>query len=183
MAGFENSVLLAKNVNFDIAALPAHFGIVDAAGKILIGTGQTAPNPEIVANTLTPGAGITITNGVGTITIAASTGGFIWENIGASQTLEAQHGYFCSSGGALSLALPATSSVGDTIKVMLIGSTSWTITQGAGQQIRIANQTTTSGAGGSLGSNQAGDGITLVCQTADSIWQVTDYIGGGFAVV
>ena len=186
MPGFyqnTNSIMFTDNVDFS-KTVGNPSSNMTTAGQVLIATGQTgAGNAEIVANTLTPGAGITITNGVGTITIAASTGAFNWLNIGTSQTLVKQTGYFCSSGGALSLALPATSSVGDTIKVMLIGSTSWTITQGAGQQIRIANQTTTSGAGGSLGSNQAGDGITLVCQTADSIWQVTDTVGGGFTVV
>jgi len=177
MAGLENSVLLAKNVNFDIAALPPHLGIVDAEGKILIGTGQTAPNPEIVANTLTPGAGITITNGAGNITIAASTGGFNWLNIGTSQTLVNQTGYFCSSGGALSLALPATSSVGDTIHVVLDGSTSWSVTQAAGQRIRLGNTVSTTGPGGSVSSNARGDSMTLVCQEANNFWTAIDSVG------
>ena len=179
MPGFYKKLMYADNVDFSKTtdttgnASPN----VTAAGELLIGTGQTGVNPEIVANTLTPGAGITITNGVGTITIASSTGGFIWENIGASQSLVKQHGYFCSSGGALSLALPLTSSVGDTIHVVLDGSTSWTITQAAGQRIRFANSVTTTGAGGSIASNARGDSITMVCQTADTFWTVIASVG------
>lgn len=112
----------------------------------------------------------------------SSVGTIIWENIGASQTLVVQHGYFCSSGAALSLALPAASVVGDTIEVTLIGSTSWTITQGVNQQIRIGNLTTTSGVMGSLSSNQAGDCVRLVCQTANLIWLVVSSSGGAFNV-
>lgn len=110
--------------------------------------------------------------------VSTTTGGFTWNNIGASQALVAGNGYFCSSGGALSLSLPIASSVGDTIQVVLNGSTSWTITQGGGQQIRFGNQTTTLGGGGSLASNQQGDSVEIVCMTANTIWCVVDSIGG-----
>lgn len=71
MAGFENQVLVAKNVNFDHLSSPPHNGIVTANGQLLIGS-TTDPNNQIVANTLTPGTGITITNGPGSITIATT---------------------------------------------------------------------------------------------------------------
>ena len=179
MPGFFNKLMYADNVDFSKAADTTGNATanVTAAGELLIGTGQVGANPEIVANTLTPGAGITITNGVGTITIASSTGGFIWENIGASQTLEVQHGYFCSSGGALSLALPSTSSVGDTMHVVLDGSTSWSVTQAAGQRIRLGNTVSTTGPGGSVSSNARGDSMTLVCQEANNFWTAIDSVG------
>ena len=74
MAGFENDVLLLKNINFDYTSVPPHSGIVVANGQVLIGT-TTNPDIAMVANTLTAGTGISITNGPGTITIAASGGG------------------------------------------------------------------------------------------------------------
>ena len=109
--------------------------------------------------------------------VSAKGGGLSWTNIGASQTLAVNTGYFCSSGGALSLALPATSAVGDVIVIVLDGSTSWTITQGAGQQIRLGNQTTTLGVGGSLASTAQGDCIYFVCRTANTLWTVINSIG------
>lgn len=109
--------------------------------------------------------------------VSSTGGGLKWVNIGASQTLEVNTGYFCSSGGALSLALPSSSAVGDVIAVVLDGSTSWTVTQGAGQQMRIGNVQTTSGAGGSIASTASGDTIYFVCRTADTRWVVINSTG------
>lgn len=61
MAGFERDVLLATNMNFDEAAAKPHLGILNAAGKLPIGTGQVAPIPEILGGSITsPGGTITI---------------------------------------------------------------------------------------------------------------------------
>lgn len=101
-----------------------------------------------------------------------------WSAIGASQTLAVQNGYFCTSGAGLSLALPATSEVGDRVRVVLDGSTSWTITQpNAGTQIRMGNTQTTLGVGGSLASTAVGDSVELVCETANARWAVVSSIG------
>lgn len=95
-----------------------------------------------------------------------------WQLISASQTLEVNTGYFCiAPGGALSLQLPATASRGNIIEVTLDGATSWTITQGGGQQIRYNNAQTTAGVGGSLSSTDQGNSIKMVCQT-DLKWNV-----------
>lgn len=61
MAGFENDVLVAANLNFDDAAGPAHLGIITAAGMLPIGTGNLAPTPEILGGSLvSPNSSITI---------------------------------------------------------------------------------------------------------------------------
>lgn len=60
MASFENSVVVAKNLNFDMNSPKPHLGIVNAAGKIPIGTGNSFPTPEILAGSLTsPDSSIT----------------------------------------------------------------------------------------------------------------------------
>lgn len=53
MAGFENSVMVAKNVNFDELGAKPHLGIINAAGLFPIGTGNSSPTPEILAGTIT----------------------------------------------------------------------------------------------------------------------------------
>ena len=61
MAGFENSVLIAKNMNFDQVGPKPHLGIINAAGKLPIGTGNLYPTPEILAGSLiSPGSTISI---------------------------------------------------------------------------------------------------------------------------
>ncbi len=145
-----------------------------ANGQLIIGS--TAGDPA--AATLTAGSGISIANGSNSIIISASASGMSWQVIGASQTLVANNGYFCTTGGALALLLPATSTVGDTIDIVLDGSTSWTITQpNAGTQIRFGNTQTTIGVGGTLASTAQGDSIELICETVNGRWAVVRSIG------
>lgn len=152
-------------------------GVTAAAtnGQLLIGNGT-----GFTLATLTAGANISVTNGAGSVTIAASGGGggggYTWSTITANQSAVAGEGYFVTS-NAVQVALPATSAVGDSFQVSLDGGTSWTITQGAGQQIFIGNTSTTAGAGGSIASTDQGDVVELVCRVADTEWRVVDMIG------
>jgi hypothetical protein len=101
---------------------------------------------------------------------------FVSQAITANQTLAVNNGYYITS-GALSLPLPATSSVGDVIRVTLSGGTSWTITQAAGQSVSVSSATSTTGTGGNLGSTAQGDSVTLECTIANTRWYATSEIG------
>lgn len=132
---------------------------------------------------LVAGANITLTPGANSLTISSTGGGVsTWQVIAASQMLSVNTGYICAGGGALVLQLPAVSVLGDIIEVTLDGSASYQITQGAGQQIRFGGVQTTLGAGGSLMTNVQGDTLRLVCQTANSRWNVLSD-EGNFTVV
>ncbi|MGL5626524.1 MAG: hypothetical protein ACRDDW_03260, partial [Candidatus Rhabdochlamydia sp.] len=112
----------------------------------------------------------TVTGAAGTPANTVSVKGLIfWQVISASQALASNNGYIIT-GGAVSLSLPATSVVGDTVIVVLDTGTSWSITQTGSQQVRLGSSITTSGSGGSLASNAAGDTITLVCTSANTRW-------------
>lgn len=144
---------------------------ISTAGAITFDNAYTFPTADGTAGQ------VLTTNGAGTVTWSTSGEGG-WTAISASQTLAVNNGYFCTGGAGLSLALPATSAVGDTIDVVLDGSTSWTITQpNAGTRIRIGNQQTTLGVGGSLASTAQGDTVRLVCETANARWAVVSMIG------
>lgn len=147
-------------------------------------TGNTggALSPSAGNWNIVGGTGISTAGSGSTLTINANGAGFSWAAITASQALVAEHGYICvSPGGALSLALPGTANVGDAIKVVLDGATSWQITQAAGQQIRVGSLTTTSGAGGSVKSTAQGDSIEIVCRAVGvapaSTWTTLNFIG------
>lgn len=149
------------------------FSAAMANGNLLIG--NTGNNPSIAS--ITPGTGINVTNGAGSITIATTVAPVSWSNINASGTLVVNTGVNCTGGAALSLALPGTSAVGDIIRVVLDGSTSWTITQAANQQIRVGAVTTTLGVGGSVSSIAQGDFIEMVCKTANLVWTAVGFTG------
>jgi len=172
MPGFSNSVMYAENVDFSGGAPVA--AQVTTNGQLLIGS--TAA-PHIKVGTLTAGTGVSIVNGSGSITINAVGGGVSWQTISASQTLSTNNGYICTGGAALALLLPPVSSVGDMIAVTLDGSSSFQITQGAGQTIKLANATTSSGIAGSAASTQQGDTVLLVCSVANLRWNSISELG------
>ena len=144
--------------------------------------GPVGPNASNVVFIVGSGS-ISVTGNPGTNTLTIQDTGITgWNKISTSQMLADNMGYFCTGGGALLLALPATSNVGDQISVALIGSTSWEITQGAGQQITIGNKSTTAGVGGSLTSTAQGDTITMVCYVTNLSWMVISSMGNPIVV-
>jgi hypothetical protein len=142
------------------------------SGQLAIGS--TGADP--VAASLSAGAGITITPGAGSITIATSGGGLTWSVVAAPTTIVVNNGYGANSGGTTAFTLPVTAALGSifTIVGMAVG---WTIAQAAGQEIFFGNTHTTNGVGGSLASTNSGDCITCVCLVANTTWFVTSSIG------
>jgi len=137
-------------------------------GQVLIGSTGNAP---VLAN-LSAGTNISITNGAGTITIAATgLAGIGWNNVsGTSATMVADAGYVANNSGLVTLTLPTTAAFGTFIYVQGFGSGGWTIAQNSGQSIHVGSLSTTVGAGGSLSSTNQYDSITLLCVTANTTW-------------
>lgn len=144
-------------------------------GQLAIGS--TGADPS--AATLTAGTGITITNAAGSITINASGGGFTWTVVtGTTQAGAVNNGYIANNAGLVTVTLPATSAVGDTIAVTGINNaTGWKIAQNAGNTIFFGSSSTTAGVGGSLASTATRDTVELVCMTANATWNVISAIG------
>ena len=174
MPGFVNATLNCENMNFSGTATAT--GQFNANGQIIIG-GVAAPNMAV--GTLTAGAGISVVNGQNTIQISSVGGGTTWKVINANQALVNGEGYFVdTSGGPISLSLPVTAALGDHFKIYNLNAANQvTITQGAGQQIRIASAATTAGAGGSLATTAAGDSLEIVCSVANNNFNVVSLIG------
>ena len=83
-------MLLCKNINFNPAAAKPHLGIINAAGKIPIGTGATSPIPEILSGS--------ITSPLGTLSIGYSSPNITMDLAGGSSAVEHLTG---DSGGQL----------------------------------------------------------------------------------
>lgn len=179
MPGFSNGTVYADNLDFTGAANPSPQ--MTANGQLVIGNAVTG-RPTIA--TPSNGTNISWTLGAGSIqanisgVISPTNGGRItWSTVGAGGALVVNTGIICTGGAGLSFSLPATSSVGDIIEIALDGSTSWTITQAANQQIRIGSSTTLLGIAGSLSSTAQGDSLRMVCKTANLLWTVLSVMG------
>lgn len=144
-------------------------------GQLAIGS--TGADPS--AATLTAGTGVTISNGAGSITINAAGGGLTWTVVtGTTQAAAVNNGYIANNAGLVTVTLPATSAVGDTVAVTGINNaTGWKVAQNAGNQIFFGTQSTTSGTGGSLASTATRDTVYLVCMVANGAWNVVGSIG------
>ncbi len=122
------------------------------------------------------GATVTGDADTNTLTITVSAQEVTWNAISTSQTLVVNSGYICT-GGTLSLALPAVATFGDVIELTIDGATSFSITQGAGQKIRVGNQVTSAGVTGSLTSTAQGDSLRMVCTVVNNNWNVLSSMG------
>ena len=147
-------------------------------GQLLIGSTGVAP----VAATLTAGSGITITNTAGAITIAAGGASYV-DQTATSVTMAVNTTYGANNASLVTLTLPATAVVGSIIKVLGVGAGGWLIAQQAGQSIRIGSSVSTVGVGGSVASTNRGDGIELICTTANTGWQAAVGPQGNITVV
>lgn len=143
-------------------------------GQLAIGSTGTAP----VAAALTAGAGISIVNAAGSITIATSGGGMTWSTVtGTTQAIVADNGYVANNAAVVTFTLPATASVGDTFIIEGLGAGGWSIAQNAGQLIHLGSSVSTTGTGGSVSSTNQYDAVTVNCIVANTTWTVRNAVG------
>lgn len=159
-----------------------HFMFPANATNGQINIGSTGSSP--VAATLTPGTNIAISNGAGSITIAATgLAGMGQINVtGTSATMTSNNQYVTSNAGLVTLTLPVSSVVGDILWIRGNGAGGWLIAQAAGQQI-VSTASTTLGVGGSIASTNRYDAISLCCIVNDTIWQISGIQSAGLTIV
>ncbi len=122
---------------------------------------------------------IVVTESTDNITLSlAGLSSFAWSVVTADATFAVNTGVIANKSGLLTMTLPATSAVGDTVSITGINTAlGWKIGQNAGNQIFFGILSTTAGTGGSLASINIRDTVTLVCVTANATWNVISSIG------
>jgi hypothetical protein len=98
--------------------------------------------------------------------------GITWSVVTVNTALVKSNGYFSNNSSNLTFTLPVTAAVGDTFAVSNMNTGNFIIAQNAGQSIRYGNLVSTVGVGGNLTSSGEGDGITIVCNVANTGFQV-----------
>jgi hypothetical protein len=159
-------------------------GAVTALGQATNGqlvVGSIGADPVLA--TITAGSGISVTNAAGSITIANTGGAFTWTEVtGTTQALAVENGYIANNAGLVTLTLPATAAIGDSIQITGKGLGLFKIAQNAGQTIRIVASSTTTGVTGSLTAIEQFAALELVCITTNTDWIVVD-LAGNYTVV
>lgn len=151
-----------------------------ADGELLIGSTGATPAPA----TLTAGTGITISNAAGSVTISGGGSGYSWNEItGTSESMAVNNGYIANNASLVTLTLPASATVGDTITTQGKGSGLYRIAQNAGQTIHFGASDTTTGTGGYIEATNRYDSIELICITANDEWAVLTGAQGAFTIV
>ena len=142
-------------------------------GQLLIGS--TGADP--VAAAISAGTNVTVTNGAGTITIAATgVAGFVWNDVsGTTQAAAVNNGYIISNAAQTNVTLPATAAEGSIVSIAGKGAAGWIMTANTGQVIHFGNSATSTA--GSLTSTNQWDGVSVVCVTANTTWAVTMAVG------
>lgn len=146
-------------------------------GQLIVGSTGLAP----VAATLTAGSGISVTNGAGSITIAAtaSPAGMTVEVTGTSQTAVVNENYIANNAGLVTVTLPAApANLGDYVKVWGKGTGGWKVDAGSVTQVvRLGAAVST--AGGSIASTLQYDCVELrvITAGASAVWEAVSSVG------
>jgi hypothetical protein len=167
-----NSAVLVTNST----GVPALSGTM-TNGQVIIGSTSATPT----AATLTAGSGISITNGAGSITIASTTSGMTWTTVsGTSQSASVNNGYISNNAGAVTITLPTTFAVGDSVEVKGLGAGGWVLAAGTATTIRLGSSVTSSA--GSLTSANQYDTVKVTGLVANTTWSVDYAFSAGLTV-
>jgi hypothetical protein len=102
--------------------------------------------------------------------VAGSGGGMTWVNVTAtSQTMATNTGYVASSASQVTLTLPASLNIGDTVAVTGGGLGGWKIAQNAGQFITARNLSNDLPAGAAWSASGSNQSWTAAAASADGL--------------
>ena len=167
------------NAPFPFTVVQGGTGVITlttAYGTLCAGTTATG-----AIQTVSPGTSghvLTSTGASSLPSYQAPIIGFPWTEVtGTSQAMAVNNAYIANNAGLVTLTIPTTAAVGQTVIVVGKGAGGWSIAQNASENIRFGNVVTTTGVGGSLSSSNQYDSVELVCIVADTTWTVRNVLG------
>ncbi len=165
----QHSILVGGVANAITSLTPA------TNGQLVIGS--TGADPVIAS--LTAGAGITITPGAGSLTIASSGGtGLTWVSVAATtQAISNNTGYMNANAALTTFTLPATAAFGTVFAIVGQGAAGWLIAQAASQSLILGSSQSTVGVAGSVASTNANDAVEFLCTVANTTWTMRNSVG------
>ena len=154
------------------------------AGVFTLSPNSGAPIPAVGGNiNFKAGTGISITNTANPAEIQFTVmhSGFTWNSVTSAtnpNTLADENGYVPTGGAQVIFALPAAPVFGDVIEIVGTATGNlWTITQNAGQSIRLGGQATSVGVLGHLDATMVTDSVKLLCVVAVTTFEIISVTG------
>lgn len=152
-------------INLSASGMTAYDGAGTFFGRVLqAGTNVTITNPDGIA---------------GNPSIAVS-GIMSWLSVtGTTQAMSTNTGYVVNNASLVTLTLPSTANLGDSIRVLGASSGLWKISQLVTQQIIFGILSSTAGTSGSISSLKSNDAVEIRCIVAgtSTIWEVVSSAG------
>ncbi len=171
-----NNVLNTATTPIAVGAGGTGSSAVPTDGQLLIGsTGGGA----FVAASLTAGAGISLTPGAGTLSIASTiVDEIVWAGIsGNSQAAAVNTGYVVQNAAVTTVTLPTTAPLGSIVIIQGLGAAGWVMQAAAGQTIKIGQSSTSTA--GTVTSAANFDALEVVCIVADTTWAMRSSVSSG----
>lgn len=143
-------------------------------------TSGTAPSSPVDGDVWQDGTHLYAYIGGGTRQLDQQAGGasFTWTEVTTtSQSAAVNSGYIANNAGLVTITIPTTCAVGDTVQVAGVGAGGWAIAQNASEIIHFSSSDTTTGVTGSLASTHRRDSVELLCVVANTEWNVIKSIG------
>lgn len=162
--GFENDIMVAKDMNFDPSSPKPHAGQFSVDGTLPIGS-SVAPFVRPGFLTSLDGS-VSFTFGNGTIDLSTVANVPWIEVTAATQAMSVNTGYVNNRAGTVTYTLPTSAAYGDMVAIITRpngGLSLWNITYGAGQYIVLGGSNQTTVTTGSLTAVSQTSQVVLRC--------------------
>ena len=175
-AATSGKLIIGSGTNY-VESTPTYPNSASSAGKILradgtnfVASSGTYPDTMVAGDVLYASGTNAVSSGVPGKWVQ------LWTEVtDASATAVVGNGYICNRGTLVTITLPATYAIGDTVSIVGKGAGLWKLATAAGDTIHFGNQNSTSG--GYLQATLTYDCVEVVCITANSDWIVKSSIG------
>lgn len=160
-------------------------GITTATAYAVICAGTTSTSAFQPLASLGSAGEVLTSNGAGALPswqAAGGGGGITWNEVtGTTQSAAVNNGYIANNAALVTITLPSTFALGDTVRVVGKGAGLWKLAANTGDTIHFGNTDTTSG--GYIQASQQYDAIEVIGTVANAEWTVANGpMGGNFTV-
>jgi len=155
--------------------------VYNTSGVILAASeSDRAPlsSPSFTGIPLAPTASIGTSSTQIATTAFVQTAIVVWSSVtGTSKSADINKGYVVNNVGLVTVTLPVTAAIGDSVSITGVGSGLWKLAQNSGQVVNLLATPTTTGATGYIAGTTRYDCVTVRCVVANSTWVVENCVG------